>query len=199
MQEKTEIKLLLYFVIIYTIIFEAVSIIRKNYEFIFTIGITSLLLLIVILYYKKFHLSSKVVAGLTLLGFMHVIGGNIYINSTRLYDIWILHPILQYDNLMHFLGLFIITIIVYNLLYPHLDKKIEHNKLLLSLLIILASLGVGVFNEIIEVVAVVFLGAAKQVGDYMNNAQDLIFNLLGSIAAVIFVIHHHKKHLKKKK
>ena len=61
------------------------------------------------------------------------------------------------------------------------------------------AMGVGAFNEILELIAVVFLGAAEQVGDYFNNALDLFFNLIGSTIACFFIIHYHKKHIKKYK
>ena len=52
-------------------------------------------------------------------------------------------------------------------------------------------------NEILEFGAVLFLGAAKAVGDYYNNAWDLVFDMLGSIIACIFIYPYHKKQLEK--
>jgi hypothetical protein len=54
-------------------------------------------------------------------------------------------------------------------------------------------MGTGAFVEIIEFSAVVFLGAAEQVGDYFNNAIDLLFNLTGSGIACFFIMHYHRK------
>ena len=86
----------------------------------------------------------------------------------------------------------------YNLLNPHLDKKIKHNKILLSLIIILIASGIGAFNEIIEFFAVVFFNAAKGVGGYFNNALDLVFNLIGAIIASFIITKYHSVRIKRK-
>lgn len=52
--------------------------------------------------------------------------------------------------------------------------------------------GFGAFNEVLELGAVAYLNAAKQVGDYFNNAFDLLFNMLGSIIACFFLMRYHK-------
>jgi hypothetical protein len=50
----------------------------------------------------------------------------------------------------------------------------------------------------LEFTAVVFLGAQESVGNYLNNALDLVFNLLGSIIAVFFIFPYHRKRQSKK-
>lgn len=79
-----------------------------------------------------------------------------------------------------------------------MDLKIKHHPALFSLLLILIALGIGALNEILEFGAVVFLDAQEAVGDYFNNAADLVFNLIGSVIAVIFIHPYHKKRLAKK-
>ena len=59
-------------------------------------------------------------------------------------------------------------------------------------------MGTGALNEVLEFGAVILFGAAKQVGDYLNNALDLVFNLTGSIIACFFIHPYHKKQIKKK-
>ncbi len=54
-------------------------------------------------------------------------------------------------------------------------------------------MGFGAFNEIIELLAVLLFDATQQVGGYLNNALDLVFNLIGSIIACFFIIDYHKK------
>tara|TARA_Y100000310_G_scaffold130047_1_gene129221 strand:- start:5004 stop:5591 length:588 start_codon:yes stop_codon:yes gene_type:complete len=193
MQEKTELKLMLYFTIAYLALFTILSIIKENYEFLYYTIIMALLISIIVLYHKKLHLSKYILLGLTIFGAMHIFGGNIYIFNTRLYDLYLIPDIFRYDNLVHTIGSFITTIIAYSLLRPHLDKKIKHNPLLLSLILISISTGVAAYVEILELIAVLTLGASKQIGDYLNNALDLVFNLLGSIMASFFIIKYHKK------
>lgn len=190
--EQIEIQTMFWFTVIYMIIFTIDAILKRNYEFLYYTVMVTVLLLVILLYHKKIHLSMHILGGLTLLGAMHIFGGNVYIGAVRLYDFWFIQDILKYDNIVHAFGIFVVTIIAYNLLNPHLDKTTHHHWLLLSLLLVLIASGVGAFNEIFELGAVVFMGAAKGVGDYMNNALDLVFNIIGSIIACIFVLHHRK-------
>jgi uncharacterized membrane protein YjdF len=60
------------------------------------------------------------------------------------------------------------------------------------------ALGIGSLNEILELGAVVLLGAQEIVGDYFNNAMDLVFNQIGSVTAVFFIHHSNKKKVVKK-
>ena len=185
---------MLWFTIAYLAIFTILAIINKNYEFLYYTIILSALIFIIVLYHKKIHLSKTILFGLTVLGAMHIFGGNIHILGTRLYDIWLIPPnILKYDSIVHAFGIFVATFVTYSFIHPHLDKKINHNALLLSLILISVAIGIGAFNEILEFGAVVFLGAAKQVGDYFNNALDLVFNLVGSIIACFFIIKYHRR------
>lgn len=191
-QEKTELKLMLWFTISYLAIFTILAIINENYEFLYYTFILSALIFIIVLYHKKIHLTKTILLGLTILGAMHIFGGNIHILGTRLYDIWLIPPnILKYDNIVHVFGIFVATFVVYSFIHPHLDKKINHNSVLLSLILVSIAMGTGSFNEILELGAVVFLGATKQVGDYFNNALDIVFNLFGSIIACFFIIRYH--------
>jgi hypothetical protein len=54
-------------------------------------------------------------------------------------------------------------------------------------------MGIGAFNEVFEFVAAAFLGASDNVGSYANNALDLVFNLVGSITASIYLMYYHGK------
>ena len=193
MDKKRESKLILIFTIIYLIFFTLIAFIRKNYEFLYYAVILSLLILTIVLYYKKLHLSPIILGGLSILGFMHLAGGVVYISGTKLYDLWIIQGILKYDNIVHSLGGFIATFVAYNIVNPHLDLKTKHHPILFSLLIILIALGIATINEILEFLAVIFLGVQEAVGDYFNNALDLVFNMLGSIIAVFFIYSYHYK------
>ena len=157
----------------------------------------SILIFIIVLYHKKAHLTYHILIGLTIGGALHIFGGNIYLGTTRLYDYWLIPHYFKYDNLVHTFNTFVATFVIYSLLKPHLDKKLDHNSFLLGLLLVLITMGLGAFNEILEFGAVIFLGAAKQVGNYFNNALDLVFNLIGSSLAVIRIIIYHKRLYKK--
>ena len=198
MEEKTKLQIMFYFTILYLLFFTMEAILKKNFEFLYYTFIISILISIIVFYHKKMHMTYNVMLGLVILGILHMSGGNLHFGGTRLYDIWIINGIYKFDNFVHMVGAFVAKLVMYSMLYPHLDKEIEHNKILLSFLLILLASGLGALNEISELIAVVFFNAAAQVGDYMNNIFDLVFNLLGSILACIYLMYyHHKIHNKK--
>ena len=198
MKEKNELQWMLVFTLGYLVVFTVLAIVKGNYEFLYYTFVMSALILLVILYHKKLHLPKTILLGLTLLGALHIFGGNLSFLGTRLYDIWLVSDYIKYDNLVHSFGIFIATFVAYNILHPHLDKKINHNAYKLSLVLVAIAMGIGAFNEVIELGAVAFLNAAEQVGDYMNNALDLVFNLLGSAIACIFITKYHNRTFTKK-
>ena len=196
--KEKESKLILIFTISYLVIFTILAFARKNYEFLYYTVIMSSLIILIVLYHKKLHLSPIILGGLSILGFMHVAGGNFYLYGVRLYDLYIFGSIIRYDNLVHVVGVFIATFVGYSVLKPYLVHRIEHHPIVLSLILVLIALGIGAANEILEFVAVVFLGAQEAVGNYFNNALDLVFNMFGSIVAVLFIYTYHKKQIQKK-
>mgnify|MGYP002628761927 CR=1 FL=1 len=198
MDEETELKLVLYFTIGYLALFTILAIINRNLEFLFYTVVMSSLIFITLFVHKKLHLHVSVITGLALIGLLHILGGHVYIQGIRLYDFWLIGNFFKYDNFVHLIAIFTTTIIAYSLLNPHLDKKLSHNKFLLTLLLVLIASGIGAFNEILELLAVVLLGAAEGVGNYMNNAIDLVYNLFGAILASAIMIHYHKTNSKNK-
>ena len=198
MDKKTESRLILIFTVAYLIFFGLLAFVKKNYEFLFYTIMLSSLIILIVSYYKKLHLKYIILGGLSFLGFMHLAGGTIDINGTRLYEFWIIQDILKYDNIVHALSLFVVTFVAYSIVSPHLDLKTKHHPILFSLLLVLTAMGIGTVNEILELGAVIFLGAQEGVGDYFNNALDLVFNLLGSIIAVFFIYPYHKRRIKNK-
>lgn len=180
--------LLFYFTLVYLLVFTTVAITNKNWEFLYYILIMSIFLLIILRQQKKIKLHTPLLTGLSIVGLIHLLGGTIYFNNMRLYDVWIIPDFLKYDNMVHFTAIFVITFVAYNLLYPHLDKKIEQNKIMLAILLVLITLGIGAVNEIFELMAVLYFNATQQVGDYTNNAFDLVFNFMGAISACILIM-----------
>ena len=107
----------------------------------------SSIIFIVVLYHKKINLTKPILFGFTILGAMHIFGGNAYISGTRIYDIWFILPnILKYDNIVHSFGIFVATFVVYNFLNPYLNKKMNHNHFLFSLALISTVIGISAFN-----------------------------------------------------
>ena len=196
MKEETKLKIMSYFLAIYAVAFIILSFIDNNLEFLFYSFIMFILTVIVVLYHKHIRLTSSLIIGLILISVLHTLGGHVFIHGTRLYDFYLINGIFRYDNLVHFIGYYVTTLIAYNLLFPYLDDRIKTNTVYLSLLLIFITIGIGAVNEIFELFAVLFLNAGLRVGDYFNNALDLVFNLLGSSAACFYLMYHYKKHRK---
>ncbi|MBS3155346.1 DUF2238 domain-containing protein [Candidatus Woesearchaeota archaeon] len=196
MKEETKLKIMSYFLAIYAVAFIILSFIDNNLEFLFYSFIMFILTVIVVLYHKHIRLTSSLIIGLILISVLHTFGGHVFIHGTRLYDFYLINGIFRYDNLVHFIGYYVTTLIAYNLLFPYLDDRIKTNTVYLSLLLIFITIGIGAVNEIFELLAVLFLNAGLRVGDYFNNALDLVFNLLGSSAACFYLMYHYKKHRK---
>jgi len=131
-------------------------------------------------------LSNNIIIGLALVGILHILGGGFSIGGTRIYDLHLFYG-LQFDNLVHGVGTFVITFVGYNLLEPHVHKHVFQNKKALVLILLLIALGIGSLNELAEFVAVLLFDAGTRVGDYYNTGWDIVSNTVGSLIAIAFV------------
>lgn len=118
---------------------------------------------------------------------LHMIGGLASINGVRIYDTILINIIgdpffiFKYDQFMHIYCYVAIGMMCYFVM-----KKYVSDKTALIVSSIFIGMGVGAMNEIIELFMVVFAGAKDAVGDYYNNALDLIFNLIGAIIGSVW-------------
>lgn len=164
---------------------------RGNYEFIVYAATVGILVFIIEKTDKIFNYSSFAKWGFNLWLFLHFSGGAFKIAGTRLYDKVLIpiigepYNILKYDQLIHGYCYFIITMFIYAIVMKISDKKA--NKFLVSFIVVLAGSSIGAINEIIEFSTVVFFNAGEAVGGYINNALDLVFNLIGAILAVLII------------
>lgn len=171
-----------WFLYLYVFCFIMVAYLQRNNEFLYY-SLLYLCLLLVVYFVQRAYRFRLQLPGILLLGFAvfgvaHVLGALVRIDGIRLYDIGFGY--LHYDNLVHSLGSFLITVASFNLLFPYLHERIRGVRLYLFLLLLLISLGIGSLNEIIEFSAFRLFGA-EGVGGYVNNAFDLVFNLLGAL------------------
>lgn len=179
--------LVVFFILFYLVFFTSHAVIRGNYEFIFYSLIFLLLFELGIYVHKRIQLPAFVVIGLSLLGFMHILGGNVFIDGIRLYDKVFLLGTVRYDNVIHFIGSILGTFVLNEIFCFLIEKKTIIERRLYYLSLFLMALGVGLINEIVELVAVVFLNAQEGVGGYLNNAIDLVYNSIGVIVAIIIL------------
>ncbi|MCK5321059.1 DUF2238 domain-containing protein [Candidatus Pacearchaeota archaeon] len=160
-----------------------------NYEFISYAVVVGLLYYVVLRAdrYYDFPVYSIWLFGIWIVS--HMLGGALYFGGTRLYDL-VLIPlfngggefvILKYDQLIHVYCYVAFAILVYFMLKKHFK---EGQTKALIIFTILAAIGVGLLNEVVEFGMVVFADAADAVGGYYNTALDLVFNLVGAVMGV---------------
>ncbi len=180
--------------IIYLLIFLYIFIQRKNYEFVGYIVVVSLILILILYTNKKVNYPNIVLWGLTLWGIMHMCGGGILFNNgtMKLYAVILIpltsleYSIFRYDQLVHIIGFGVSTLIMYSILKAHINFKAK-GKVALGIVVIMAGLGVGAINEIIEFTATVIVPETG-VGGYINNSLDLVADLLGALIAWAYIL-----------
>ncbi len=165
---------------------------RKNYEFIIYVGVIIVCLAVIAVTFFKVRYSIPTLIGLTIWSAMHLSGGTFHINGTLLYELILIplsqkYPILRYDQLVHTWGFAVATLTMFDVLRPLLiPTKSGQHYIALSIVVIMAGLGVGAFNEIVEALVAATVPESG-VGDYVNTALDLIADLLGAILAIAFI------------
>jgi uncharacterized membrane protein YjdF len=179
--------------ILYVIAFGVYYLIVKNYEFLWYVLVMFFLIALVIFLHLRFRLSTAVMAGASIWGLMHMLGGSIYINGTKLYAYMLVNiynsgidefVLFKYDQLAHFYCYVIVTLIVFYVLKNYLKK--EANWPAISVLLVFIGMGIGALNEIIEFIPLIIFKDTG-VGGYYNTLLDIVFNTLGSIVAVIIL------------
>jgi uncharacterized membrane protein YjdF len=182
--------ILLVFNIALLLAFGTVFVLRKNYEFAIYVGVIIVCLALVTLSFFRVAYSSATLLGLTIWSLMHMAGGGVYINGVRLYDLILVplsqtYPILRYDQVVHVFGFAAATLTMFDLLRPLLKENLQRF-VALSVVVTMAGLGVGAFNEIVEALVAAAIPQSG-VGGYVNTALDLISDLLGALLAMTFI------------
>lgn len=169
-------------------------IIKSNWEFVIFVIVIVGVLALLIYTNRRVQYTKWSLWGLTLWAALHMFGGVIYIGGTRLYEI-ILIPlddnVFRYDQFVHIIGFGVATYIMYEVLRPLLRKDI-HRFAALSIIVVMAGLGVGAFNEIIEF-GIAQASPDNKIGGYLNTSLDLYADLLGSMLALIFILLKDRK------
>jgi len=167
-----------------------------NYEFIIYIGVIIFFLIAIAATNSKIYYPNLLLWGLTLWAFMHMAGGGIFIKGSRLYDIILIplsskYPILRYDQVVHTVGFAAATAVMFYILKPILRPGLDRFWAL-SIVVIMAGLGVGALNEIVECLVAVIVSESG-VGGYVNTSLDLIADLIGAILAMAVIKISEKK------
>ena len=163
---------------------------RLNYEFIIYVGVIIFFLCLISASIKKVDYTLGSLIGLTVWSALHLAGGGIIVGEGRLYDVILIrlsqtYPIWRYDQLVHIWGFGVSTLVMYSLLRPAFARPI-HNSISLSIVLVMAGLGMGAFNEILEF-AVSVIVPASGVGGYLNTSLDLCADLIGAILGLLYI------------
>ena len=178
--------------IILLVAFGTSFLMRNNYEFLIYVGAIVVCLAVISISFFKVRYSITTLVGLTVWSLLHMAGCGVFINGVRLYDIILIplsqtYPILRYDQVVHTFGFAAATLTMFDLLRPLLiPMKSGQHLIALSIVVIMAGLGVGAFNEIVEAFVAATIPQSG-VGGYVNTALDLISDLIGAILAFVFI------------
>jgi putative membrane protein len=190
---------LISFNLLYVLVFAGYYLSIKNYEFLWYVAILLFFLILILATLKRTDFDRVILWGLSLWGLLHMAGGGVRVGDGVLYKFIVVDlvgsgesQILKFDQVVHFFGFGVATIVFYHLLRSYLAQSQTVNWTVLYPLIVLGGMGLGALNEIIEFIAVVIFGQTG-VGGYWNTALDLVFNLLGAIGGVIFIHFYYRR------
>jgi uncharacterized membrane protein YjdF len=177
------------------IIFTFIFLNKQNYEFLIYIAVIVFFLVLVLKTNHKINYPNDVLWGLNIWAMLHMAGGGLFINGQKLYTVMLLnlvgepYHIFKFDQFVHIVGFFVATLLVWTLLKPSLPKK--KRWVSLSIVVVMAGLGLGALNEIIEFAATVILPETG-VGGYTNTSLDLVSDLIGALLAMWFIRRREK-------
>lgn len=186
--------LILFFTLAYIAAFTAHGIALANYEFLYYTALMIAMIFLGVKVARQLHLAFFILFNLSIWGFLHLLGGNLYLSGgLRLYDFYLIPHFFRYDNFIHMYASFIVTLALYSLLDNFTHEQIRRRYWLFSFILVLMATGLGTFVELAEFFAVIVFGVTEQVGDYFNNAVDLFFNLFGAVLATIIVYYYQER------
>ena len=181
---------ILIFNLCYLIPFAVFYLSKHNYEFALYIGVILFFFVLILATDNRVRYSNGILWGLTLWALMHMCGGGIRVGDKVLYGQILIplsdrYPVFRFDQFVHIIGFGVATLLLHHLLKPLLKPDLKRWTAL-SIVIVMAGLGVGALNEIIEFAAVVLVPETG-VGGYENTALDLVSDLVGAVLALVFI------------
>lgn len=166
-------------------------ILTGNGEFLFYLIVLIILAAIVWLVHKHVSLSSVVLWGLSVWAAAHLAGGLMPVpeswpinGETRvLYSLWLIPGWLKYDQIVHAFGFGICTLLCHEGLMATTQTEPQTSAARSFVLFaVLAALGLGATNEVIEFAATLLVPETN-VGGYVNTGWDLVANTVGAVLA----------------
>ncbi len=185
------------FTLVYLVAFALYFIRTSNNEFLLYVGVVVMVFVLMFATLHRTRFSYPVLAGMSLWGLFHMAGGGLAVNGEVLYALHLIPIvdlgeelfILKFDQVVHFWGFGVATLLAYDLLKHYLNDR--SNYAVVYPLLVLIGMGLGSLNEIVEFFAVLAFPETG-VGGYSNTSLDMVFNSLGAIAAVV-IVHFKRK------
>jgi len=164
---------------------------KANYEFMVYVGVIAILAFVIVYSQIKYiNYTKATLISLTIWSAMHLSGGGVSVQGSRLYELILIPlsdklPIFRYDQLAHIFGFFSATLVSYCLIRKFAGHKIP-NTISFAVVVIMAGLGFGALNEILEFI-VSYNVPNTGVGGYVNNSLDLCSDLIGAFLGWVYV------------
>lgn len=177
------------FTVAYMLAFGVWTAIAGNIEFVFYWLVMAILIGAVMGADVRVRFSGGILWALSIWGLAHMCGGNVSIDESRggvLYNLWLVEGRLKYDQLVHAYGFFVAALAAWQALARRLDTSKTRPGFGLAFLVMLAGMGFGALNEVVEFAATVNIPDTN-VGGYHNTGWDLVFNLYGATLAAALV------------
>lgn len=181
----------------YIAIAAALSVSRKNGEFIFYIVVMLVLIAVMSLVHSRVKLTTGLLWAFSMWGLAHMAGGLTPLpagwpyngDQAVLYSWWLIPQRLKYDQIVHAYGFGITTWLCWHILRNALrqpDGGAVRPTFGMLTLCAAAGMGFGALNEVLEFIAVLTIPNTN-VGGYENTAWDMVSNLVGSTAAAVVI------------
>jgi hypothetical protein len=144
-------------------------------------GINLLLFVVFALIHRWAKFSTPVLWGISLVGLGNMIGGVVLVNGQPLYVAPFLGP-LPYDKFFHAASSFVMFFVAWAAVKKFAGAGYHHGGMVLTAFLV--TLGGGAVVEIAEFIGATAGGGLVNVGDYGNNALDLVANAIGAALGV---------------
>lgn len=152
-------------------------------SYLFTVSAVAAL----IVRFRKARISRPLTIGLALLAIVHLAGGLIRVGDDVLYNASVGTDAFEYDHFVHASGVFLGILLLWTFFMPSVVDPAHRRGLIAAC--VLAGLGLGALNETIEFLTTLAHDGAH-VGGYRNTGWDLVSNLVGGMAAGLWVSKH---------
>lgn len=164
----------------------AVAISTGGQEFLFYIAVVAALMVAVAIIHRRFPLTLPTLWALLAWAALHMAGGMVPLPEPTgvLYNLWLIPPVLKYDQLVHAYGFGVTAWVCWQILRQ--TCRVPPTSFVPLAASALCSMGLGALNEEIEFAATKLVERTN-VGDYENNAWDLVFNMTGAVIAVALI------------